>query len=70
MAEVGEDEIPEGISMRLAWLVWKKILINRKRLENLATGLISSIIECKPVMTQPSPPSLMKSSLSLDALRR
>jgi hypothetical protein len=60
MAEVGEDEIPEGISMRLAWLVWKKILVNRKRLENLATGLLSSIIECKHPSIQPLHPFHMK----------
>lgn len=44
MAEVGEEEIPEGLNMRLAWLVWKKILSNRKKLEHLATSLLASII--------------------------
>jgi len=32
MEEVGSDEIPEGMNLRLAWLVWKKVLSNRKRL--------------------------------------
>jgi hypothetical protein len=32
LSEVGEEEIPEGLNLRLAWLVWKKILANRKKL--------------------------------------
>jgi len=36
--------MPEGINLRLAWLVWKKIVNNRKKLENLATSLLASIL--------------------------
>jgi len=45
VGEVGEDEIMEGLNLRLGWLVWRKLLMNRKKLELLATNLLASIVE-------------------------
>lgn len=45
LTEVGEEElVTASLNLRLAWLVWKKVLANRKKLESVATLLVNQII--------------------------